>query len=203
MSDDTLENVLSLLLAFSFRNEQQTTGIRSSKESPKSLITTLWRKTYLSEGWMKNKIISNAFAARGKWTKPNCTIAVIPCAAVPRLCSILTRCCLLLQDHYSVIQCPFPCCLSADTIPIEKWGPVCAEHKSRSKLEVSLRNNTAVTPGSQVLNKSCWKGKKNSKPNAGCFPHFVCWLEEGELGVCLSKPERNILASFEICDQSP
>lgn len=42
--------VLSLLLAFSFRNGQQTTGIRSSKESPKSLITPLWRRTQLSEG---------------------------------------------------------------------------------------------------------------------------------------------------------
>lgn len=33
-----------------FRNGQQTTGIRSSKESPKSRVTPLWRKTHLSEG---------------------------------------------------------------------------------------------------------------------------------------------------------
>lgn len=48
---------------------------------------------------------------------------------------------------------------------------------SRSELEMSLRNNTAMTPVSQVLHKSCLKEKKkkkDSKHNAGVFSHCAC-----------------------------
>lgn len=59
--------------------------------------------------------------------------------------------------------------MSADTVPVEKWGPACAKHDSRSKLEMSLRNNTAMIPVSQVLSESCSREKKDSKRNAGVF----------------------------------
>lgn len=36
---------------------------------------------------------------------------------------------------------------------------------SRSELEMSLRNNTAMTPVSQVLHESCFKGKKKKIAN--------------------------------------
>ena len=46
---------------------------------------------------------------------------------------------------------------------------------ARSKLEMSLRNNTAMTPVSQVLNESCLKKKNDSKCNAGGF-YSLCVL---------------------------
>lgn len=79
--------LLSLLLAFSFRNGQQTTGIRNSKESTKTLTTPLWRRMHTLRGAGRTRL-RNAFSATGKWTKkPNSqcygTVVIVPCATVP------------------------------------------------------------------------------------------------------------------------
>lgn len=81
--------------------------------------------------------------------------------------------------------------LSADTVPIEKWGPVCAKHKSRSKLEVSIRNNTAVTPDTQVLNESCWKEKKKPQKPVVFLTLCVDWRKESWVSAFQNLKERS------------
>lgn len=61
-----------------FRNGQQTTGIRNSKESPKTLITTLWRRMHTQRVW-KNKTSECIFCHRKTNKNPTANAMALYC----------------------------------------------------------------------------------------------------------------------------